>query len=392
MGQRFQTWLGWRRHLHANPELSWAEEQTTSFIHERLEAMGLALVAGPRMRGGFVNLDFGQPDRLIALRGDIDAIPVTEETGLDFRSLNPGVMHACGHDVHTTMVLAVCDVLQHVLGNRKVRAQTGLNPFGVRAIFQPAEEVADGASEMMHSGALENVQQIMAMHVDPARQVGCFGFRDGVQTACCDEIEVYFEGPGGHGARPHETSDTIFAASQFINAAYASVPRMNDARKSIVLSFCQIEGGKSANVIPTEVRIRGTLRSFEESIRDQVFGQLRHLAETIGQALRVKIRFQPGIRVPSVVNCVETNRLLRSAAESFVSPDSIDRVDRSLGGEDFACYLTKVPGSLIRIGSANGDHGTAWLHSPLFDVDEQVILNACRLFVRAILMWGQQDE
>lgn len=384
---RFDTWCQWRRHLHANPELSWQEAETTDFIGKQLTEIGLTLTAGPRQRGGFANIGQNDSLPLVAIRGDIDAIPVNELTDVPFRSQVPGVMHACGHDVHATVVLAVCDTLQHLLSNNCMA--NGLN---VRAIFQPAEEVAEGATETIAAGALQGVHRIFTLHVDPTREVGCFGFRDGPQTACCDEILVKFHGPGGHGARPHETADPVFAAAQFINAAYGSVPRMTDPRRSTVLSFCQIAGGHSANVIPTDVQIKGTLRSFDSGVRDRVFKQLANLAVTIGDSLGVKIEFVPGVSIPSVDNCPETNGLLRSVAEVIVGKECISEVEPSLGGEDFACYQTQIPGSLVRVGSANGSRGTAHLHSPHFDVDERVIRHACRLFSRAILQLSGDAE
>lgn len=385
---RFDTWCQWRRHLHAHPELSWHEIRTTSFIREQLAAMGLELTPGPRGCGGFVDFQ-GQPKagRFLALRGDIDAIPVAEATGLEFCSTNPGVMHACGHDVHATTVLAVCDVFHSLF------ADSTSNPnVNLRAIFQPAEEVASGATEMMATGALEDVDVILAMHVDSTRQVGELGFRDGEQTACCDEISIKLLGPGGHGARPHEAADPIFAATQFINAAYALVPKVIDARTDVVLQFCEISGGHSANVIPTEVEIKGTLRCYGMVTRDAIFSRLNQLAESLGQAFGVQIQFKPGIHVPSVTNCPDTNKLLRAAADSFLSDSSITTVEPSLGGEDFACYQARIPGSLVRIGSARGDYGRAHLHSPHFDVDEDVIKVAVKLFVRSALLWFDDSD
>ena len=371
--------------MHSQPELSWQETGTTDFIREKLGQIGLSLNRGPRGVGGFVDIkSAGVTGGQIALRGDIDAIPVTEETGLDFSSLVPGVMHACGHDVHTTVVLGVCDALRHILANESSNVL-----INMRAIFQPAEEVAQGAYEMIELGALENVERIIAMHVDSSRQVGTIALKNGKQTACCDEIHVRFTGEGGHGARPHETTDPIFAAAQFINLAYSSITRKTDPRNSVVLSFCQISGGKSANVIPTSVSIKGTLRSYEEDVRQSLFQQLKDHAESITRSVGVKTEVEIGVGIPSVNNCPATNELIRSAAESFLPVEAIEEVDASFGGEDFACYQKELPGSLVRIGSAKGDYGTAHLHSPHFDVDESVIRIAVQVFTRSILQSAQ---
>jgi amidohydrolase len=382
---RFDTWRGWRRHLHAHPELSWEETATTTFIRQQLEQLGLPLQAGPRGKGGIVNFrgdDAGQP--LIAVRGDIDAIPVTEETGLAFASQVDGLMHACGHDVHATMALGVCDTLQYLNSN-------GLSPVPLRArvIFEPAEEVAEGAAEMIEMGALQDVGTIVAMHVDSSREVGCVGFRDGIQTACCDEIEVGFFGEGGHSARPHETGDPVFASAHFINAAYSTIPRLTDSRRAVVLTFCQIAGGKYPNVIPNCVTIKGTLRSFSSEMREQILKQLQHLATATQQSLGVRVEVNHRIGTPPVINAASANDLLIGSAETFLPEDSITEVEPSLGGEDFACYQQKIPGALLRIGSACGDRGRAHLHSPHFDVDEEVLRVAVSLFTRSVLQWSQ---
>ena len=385
--QRWSEWRSWRRLLHAHPELSWDEQHTTEFIQRTLHGFNLELRPGPRGLGGFVELGNTAQGDLIALRGDIDAIPVEEANEVPYCSQFDGIMHACGHDVHTTVVLSVCDTLQHLINS-------GVAPpsLRARAIFQPAEEVAQGAAECIEAGALENVAAILAMHVDSTRQVGELGLRDHEQTACSDEFDVYIEGSGGHGARPHETSDPIFAATQFINMAYGLVPRVIDARRDVVLCFCEITGGHSANVIPTHVVLKGTLRSFGGDVRARVVKQLKDLATSIGIAHGVEINLQRTTGIPSVNNHPELNRFLINAARSFLPESAVTRVDKSMGGEDFACYQQQVPGTLVRIGSAKGEFGTAHLHSPHFDVDEEIIRVACRLFTRAILNWSHAES
>ena len=384
VNSRFDAWVACRRHLHANPELSWQETATTRFLKQQLEQLELTLEPGPRGLGGFVNLS--SPDaegRLIAYRGDIDAIPVEEETGREFCSRVQGVMHACGHDVHATVAFGVCDTVQQLL-----QRGSPSFPVNLRVLFQPAEEVAQGASEMIALGALEGVESIMAMHVDASRDVGCVGFRDGVQTACSEEIRVHFHGEGGHSARPHETADPLFAAAQFINAAYASVPRITDSRVPEVLTFCHIAGGQYPNVIPSDVTLRGTLRTFDEAARQQILTHLNQIGEASGQVTGVQVSVELGGHSPSVVNAPVINQLLVGSAKSFLKPESIAEVEPSLGGEDFAFYQQKVPGSLLRVGSAGSDFGRAHLHSPHFDVDEDVIRVAVTLFTRSILNWA----
>lgn len=382
---QFETWRSWRRHLHSNPELSWEEVETTRFIRKQLKRMGLDLVPGPQGLGGWIDLRAsGTGDRWIAYRGDIDAIPVHEETGHDFCSQNPGVMHACGHDVHTTVALGVCDTIRHVMSQNLFD-----KPLNLRVIFQPAEEVAQGAAAMMDLGVLEDIDCIFAMHVDASREVGQIGYRDGPQTACSEEIRVQFEAEGGHSARPHETADPLFAATQFINAAYASVPRITDPRRAEVLTFCHIEGGQFANVIPAEVKIRGTLRTVDPMARQRILSHLEKLAVATTQTTGVQVTTSLGVASPSVVNNPAVNQLLVTAARTFLPDDSIQEVEPSLGGEDFAFYQKDVPGALLRVGSARGERGRAHLHSPHFDVDEEVIRVAVALFTRSILKWAQ---
>ncbi len=390
---RAAEWVQWRRQLHQNPELSWNEVETTEFIRQKIAAMNLTFQTGPRGLGGTVEL--GQTPGLngdsstnsIGIRGDIDAIPVQEANSVDYCSQNPSIMHACGHDVHSVTVLAVCETIQHLLLGPLDQSQSSLQDLSVRAIFQPAEEVAEGAEAMIQAGALNGLDSIVAMHVDPLQPVGQIGLRDGVQTACCDEIRLRLTGPGGHGARPHETKDPIFAATQFIQSAYATVNRMTDARHSVVLSFCEILGGHSANVIPTELTMRGTLRSYHSESRTAVLRQLAQIATAVESATGVSIQMEEGVHVPSVNNCQHLNRLANDCATSFLGEEAVIAVEPSLGGEDFAFYQQHIPGSLFRVGSAakNGDQATAHLHSPHFDVDEQVISVACRLFVRVVL-------
>lgn len=381
---RFEKWRGWRRHLHAHPELSWEEVETTAFVREQVSQMGLDWVSGPQDLGGWVELRASEAgDSWIAYRGDIDAIPVEEDTGREFSSQNSGVMHACGHDVHTTVALGVCDTIQNLMKQGLIS-----EPLNLRVLFQPAEEVAQGAAAMIEIGVLQNVDCILAMHVDTSREVGNVGFRDGAQTACSEEIRLQFEGEGGHSARPHETADPLFAAAQFINLAYASVPRITDPRRAEVLTFCHISGGQFANVIPSEVTLRGTLRTVDETARRRILEHLEQLALATSQTTGVGVKLSLGVASPSVVNCPVVNQLLVSAARSFLPEGSVQEVEPSLGGEDFAFYQQNVPGALLRVGSARGDKGRAHLHSPHFDVDEQVISVAVALFVRSILKWA----
>ncbi len=385
VANRIGTWCQWRRHLHTHPELSWNESETTRFIRDRLTESQLRLVPGPRQLGGCVDFDFGRPEHAhrIALRGDMDAIPVLEANEVSYRSQVPGVMHACGHDVHTTVMLAVAETLSRIHSARLFS-----QPAKMRVIFQPAEEVAQGANESIASGMIDGVDAALAMHVDPSRAVGTIGLRDGVQTACCDELKFVIEGSGGHGARPHETSDTILAAAHLVQTAYSLLPRIIDARDDAVISICRIAGGNSANVIPARLEMLGTLRSFSETPREQILGRLKTLASSTASLFHVNVDFHVVTSIPSVDNCPALNQLVRDVAMQQLGPDAVQTVEPSLGGEDFACYQHYIPGALIRVGSASGNRFGAHLHSPQFDVDEHVIGVACRLFVHSLFAWS----
>ena len=389
IGNRIGTWCQWRRRLHAHPELSWHETATTAFIRERLAESQLQLVPGPRELGGRVDFDFGPSDhvRRIAVRGDIDAIPVDESNEVSYRSQVPGVMHACGHDVHTTVMLAVAETLSQIQ-----LAQLFSQSARMRVIFQPAEEVAQGANESIAAGMIDGVEAALAIHVDPSRPVGTIGLRDGIQTACCDELKFVITGSGGHGARPHETSDTILAAAHLVQTAHSLLPRIIDARDDAVISICKIAGGNSANVIPTRLEMLGTLRSFSEMARERILGRLKTLASSTASLFKVNVDFHVVTSIPSVDNCPNLNQLVRETAAQQLGADAIQTVEPSLGGEDFACYQHYIPGALIRVGSASGNRFAAHLHSPQFDVDEHVIGVACRLLVHSLFAWSSHHN
>jgi amidohydrolase len=262
----------------------------------------------------------------------------------------------------------------------------------VRAIFQPAEEVAQGARESVEAGLIRDVDAILSIHVDPSRRVGEIGLRDGAQTACCDELQFTLGGSGGHGARPHETSDTILAVAHLIQTAHALIPRIVDARDDTVLSFCKVVGGHSANVIPTQVELLGTLRSFAETPRARILDQLRTLADTTAKIFGVTAEFQVNTSIPSVTNCPALNQIVKNAANEFTPAIAVSLAQPSLGGEDFACYQLHIPGSLIRVGSASADRFRAHLHSPHFDVDEKAIGTACQVLVRSLIAWFEQKH
>jgi amidohydrolase len=252
-------WIAIRRHLHQHPELSGQEIQTTQYLKSLLAKLELPIRVSGDGRG--LTADLVTDPKLadvprIAIRGDIDALPICDEKSVPYRSAVDGVMHACGHDVHASVIVAAMQLLSRL---RKVGALPW--PIAARAILQPSEETAEGALHMIHHHAVAGVDAILALHVDPTRQVGCIGLREKELTASCDMIEVDFMGSGGHAARPHLTKDPIDACTRWIQSAYRRLSRAINAHETVVLSIGKIEAGHSANVIPDTARILGTLRS-----------------------------------------------------------------------------------------------------------------------------------
>ena len=387
--QQFDQLVQWRRHFHSHPELSWQEVATTRKLDQILNEHGLATRRGARDRGLIVDLDH-QADPTVprlAFRADIDAIPVQDLKSVPYKSGMDGIAHACGHDVHMTVLVGVLLTLSEI-----ARSHPNVPPFRVRGIFQPAEEVAQGSREMIEMGSIEDVDAILAIHVDSSASVGQIGLKPGVQTAACDELVVTVRGEGGHGARPHETSDPIFAAIQFVSSVYSRYPRIVDSRDPAVVSFCKISGGSTSNVVPSQVDLRGTMRTLSGAVQRRVQQEMQVIAASISRITGTEIDVHFGPSVPAVVNDPELCQLVTRAADQFLGPDATRRIEASMGSEDFACYTAELPGVLIRVGSSS-DHVQGFpLHSSYFDVDDGAIPIAIRLLIRALFLWSEQPR
>lgn len=375
--------IGWRRHLHAHPELSHEEVNTSAFIEEKLREAGLEpqLLAGT---GVIVDIG-GTPDSpAIAFRADIDALPVTELTGLDFASRNPGVMHACGHDIHTTVVLALACALADIDRTHGLEQR-------VRCIFQPAEEVIDGgARDVIGAGALQGVSHIFAIHAEPKLRAGQIGVRAGALTSATDVVEIVVEGLGGHTSRPHLTADVVYAAGLLITGLPGLLSRRVDPRTGTVLTFGAVHGGAAFNAIPQHVTLLGTLRTGSR----QVWRQLGDLfPELVNQILAptgasAEIRHTKG--VPPVINDDACTALLAQAVKE-VDPYALQEAPQSSGGEDFSWYLEHVPGAMARLGAWNGQGEKADLHQPDIVFDESCIAVGVRLFAGVLDQFGRLD-
>jgi len=383
---RREQMIAVRRHLHAHPEPSNFEHETSLFLFRILEEEGFDVRMAAEGRGVIADpppaIDPGQGP-FLALRADIDALRIQDQKSVSYRSQNPGIMHACGHDAHTATMLGT------LLALKDLQQQGGLPcPLRVRGIFQPAEETSTGACEMVDDDALANVEGVLAIHVDPGRQAGRVGLRAGVLTANCVGLNIRIVGRGGHTARPHEAADPIAAAAQLINALYLYIPRVTDSQDAVVLGIGQVHGGDNANVIPEEVELRGTLRTLDHRIHEDAIGHIHRIAEGIASASDTEITVSITAAAPAVRNDSTLIELLRRAAGEVLGPDGIDEIPRpSMGSEDFAFYLDHVPGAMMRLGTAGGERCSSPLHSPDFDIEESTLPLAARTLARATVEW-----
>src|ERR1700722_6219661 len=376
-----QSWLAahdddliaWRRHIHAHPELGRQEFGTTQFVATILAEAGLNLKVLPAGTG--LTCDLG-PEHLpkIALRADMDALPMQERTGAPYTSAVPGVAHACGHDAHTAMLV----------GTGLVLAAGPDLPIGVRLIFQPAEELMPGgAIDAIAAGALIGVSRIFAMHCDPRLEVGKVAVRQGPITSAADQIEITLRSPGGHTSRPHLTADLVYGIGTLITGLPGVLSRRIDPRNSTVLVWGAVNAGVAPNAIPQTGVLAGTVRTasrhtwvdLEEMIRDVVTGLLSPLA------IEHTLQYRRG--VPPVVNEDVSTRILTHAIEA-VGPDVAADTRQSGGGEDFSWYLEEIPGAMARLGVWSGEGAQLDLHQPTFDLDERALAVGLRVMVNII--------
>ncbi|MEO8494526.1 MAG: amidohydrolase [Planctomycetota bacterium] len=386
--ERFPQLVEIRRHLHAHPELSGQELETSLYLYQLLGDLGFAVRMGPEGCGLIADHDATSAVPRVAIRADLDALHIQDAKQVDYRSQIPGVMHACGHDAHTATVFGAITAL-------KALQDRGELPWDVpfRGIFQPAEEICAGATSMIKAGALDDVTALIAVHMDPTRRVGHIGFRAGVLTANCDEMVIVIHGRGGHAARPHEASDPIAAAAQLVNALYLFIPRVTDSQDAVVVTIGQIEGGDHANVIPEYVTLRGTIRTLDQVVRRKTMEHICRIASSVGQTSETKIDVQFGLGCKCVVNDAKVIQVLRHAAREVLEPDGVEEIARpSMGSEDFAFYLDHVPGAMIRLGCTSDRAGGSGLHTPTFDIDEEALRVGARILARTAVYLADPDR
>jgi amidohydrolase len=385
--ERSSEWVCLRRYLHSHPEPSGAEIQTTKFIADRLSQLGITPTIPPSGIGVIADLRIGTPAEdspIVAVRADIDALRMQDRKSVEYASGSPGLAHACGHDAHTTVVLAVAELLTTIADRLP---DSEVPSARMRFIFQAAEETAQGANWMVEDGALEGVTSILGLHVDPTILAGKVGIRYGVLTAQVDEVLIEIQGKGGHAARPQHTSDPIGTAALLVSALYQAVPRRADSLTPMVFSVGSIHGGTASNVIPDLVEIAGTLRSTDHYTRDRILSSIQQICTGISAATGNTIDVTFRSPLGSVVNDVNVMSAIEAAAIQVLGGENIVLIDRpSMGGEDFAVYTDHVRGAQFRLGCAGTGGDWPLLHSPVFDVVESAIPQGARIMARAALL------
>lgn len=366
--------LAWRRHLHANPELSRHEFATTDLVAKILTSAGLE----PRILPGGTGLicDVGTGRSCVALRADLDALPLAEATDLDFRSTVEGVCHACGHDMHTAALL----------GAGLALAAAPKLPGRVRLIFQPAEEVMPGgALDVIEAGGLDTVERIFGLHCNPQIEVGRIGTRTGPITAAADMLELRLTSPGGHTSRPHLTADLVHALGTVITGLPTLLSRRVDPRSGTILVWGAVHAGEAANAVPQDGVLRGTLRTADRETWAELEPLVAGLVGSLLLPTGVGFELQHKRGVPPVVNDEGTTELLQIGTRAALGDDALVTAPQSSGGDDFGWYLEHVPGSFARLGVWPGNGPTGDIHRPTFVADERALPVAVRVLVHTAL-------
>jgi amidohydrolase len=359
----------WRRHLHANPELSYKEFNTSKFVESTLREAGVSKIQSIAGTGILALVEGKNPGKkTIALRADLDALPITETNEVQYKSKNEGVMHACGHDVHTSSLLGTARILASVRDQFE---------GSVKFLFQPGEEKnPGGASIMIREGALENPRpaSIIGQHVMPLLQAGKIGFREGMYMASSDEIYLTVVGKGGHAGAPDLTIDPVVIGSHIIIALQQVISRNASPKQPTVLSFGKIVADGATNIIPNEVKISGTFRALNEDWRRDGLEKIKKMAQSIAEGMGARCEVKISHGYPYLENNPMLTRSIRKSAEEYVGKENVVDIDLTLASEDFAYYSHVVPASFYRLGTRNESKGiTSYVHTPTFDIDEAAL-------------------
>lgn len=357
-----------RRHLHAYPELSYKEFETSAFIQQKLTELNIAFEI--KATTGVIGLIKGKnaESRVIALRADMDALPITEENNISYKSKNVGVMHACGHDVHTTILLGAAKILNELKDQWEGT---------VKLIFQPGEEKnPGGASLLIKEGVLENPkpQGIFGLHVHPGLDFGKLSFRKGRVMASADEIYITIKGKGGHAAAPHLTADTVLIASHLIVALQQIISRNKNPQAPSVLSICSVQGGHTTNVIPSEVKLMGTFRAMDETWRYKAHELIKKLSVELVESMGAEIDLHIDVGYPTVDNDATLTDNAWQLANEFIGKENVEETEMRMGAEDFGYYTQQIPGCFYRLGVRNEAEDIIHnVHTPKFNIDEHAI-------------------
>jgi amidohydrolase len=375
-----------RRHLHQNPELSFEERETSQFVIRRLKDLNIPFREGVGGYGVIANIAGHGPGPTVALRADMDALPIQEANNVPYASKVAGVMHACGHDVHTASLLGAAALL---------RSRAGDFRGNVRLLFQPAEErLPGGASLMIRDGALQNPVpiSIYGQHVMPLLDSGKVGFRTGQYMASADEIRLTIRGKGGHAAMPHLNTDSVLIASHVVVALQQVVSRKANPTLPSVLSFGHIIGEGAYNVLPNEVRLRGTFRTLDEEWRDRAHGFIREIAEGTASAMGATCLVEIDKGYPMLYNHPRPTSLARRTAEQYLGSENVVDLDLWMAAEDFAWYAQEIPASFYRLGTRNEARGiVSSVHTPTFDIEEDAMATGAGLLAAIALEQLEQD-
>ncbi|MCT1386925.1 M20 family metallopeptidase [Peribacillus frigoritolerans] len=370
--------IAWRRYLHKYPELSFQEEKTAQFVYEKLQTFGELEISRPTKTSIMARLIGQQPGKVIALRADMDALPIEEENDFDFVSQNSGVMHACGHDGHTAMLLGTAKILTQLKDQIKGE---------VRFLFQHAEELPPGgAQEMVRAGVLDGVDMIIGSHLLSTLPLGKFSLGYGPVMAGADTFNITVVGKGGHASQPELTVDPIAIGTQVVSNLQHIVSRYRDAQEALVISVTQFHAGSAINVIPSKVSIGGSVRSFNPELREEIPNFIERIVKGITEAHGATYEFDYQFGYAPTINDEEVTRLMDETVCEIFCEKSREISKPIMGSEDFSAFQKVVPGSYIGIGARNEEKGIIYPHHhPQFTVDEQALQIGVKLFVHGTL-------